>query len=48
MPHEQCPMAKALKDGRAIRGAEAIAERPDGSRVHFVPYPTLLHDHSGA
>jgi two-component system, LuxR family, sensor kinase FixL len=48
MPHEQCPMAQALKEGRAIRGAEAIAERPDGSRVHFVPYPTLLHDDSGA
>ena len=26
-------MAMALKDGRALRGAEAVAERPDGSRV---------------
>jgi PAS domain S-box-containing protein len=47
MPHEECPMAVALKEGRAIRGAEAIAERPDGSRVWFQPYPTLLCDDEG-
>jgi PAS domain S-box-containing protein len=47
MPHEQCPMALALKEQRAIRGMEAVAERPDGSFVHFVPYPTPLYDASG-
>ena len=26
---------------------EAVAERPDGVRVPFIPYPTLLHDASG-
>ena len=26
---------------------EAVAERPDGTRVHFVPYPTPLYDNSG-
>ena len=31
MPHEECPMALALKNGRAIRDAEVIAERPDGT-----------------
>jgi PAS domain S-box-containing protein len=45
--HDECPMAIALKENRPIRGAEAIAERPDGSRVHFMPYPTPLHDHAG-
>jgi PAS domain S-box-containing protein len=30
LPHDQCPMAVALKEGRVIRGVEAIAERPDG------------------
>jgi signal transduction histidine kinase len=40
-------MAIALKEGRAVRGATAIAERPDGSRVHFQPYPTPLHDSDG-
>jgi PAS domain S-box-containing protein len=44
MPHDECPMAIALKTGRVIRGAEAIAERPDGTRVWFMPYPTPLFD----
>ncbi len=48
LPHHECPMAVALKEGRAVRGEEAIAERPDGSRVWFVPYPTPLRDESGA
>lgn len=48
MPHDQCPMAQALKERHPIRGEEAIAERPDGTRVSFLPYPTLLHDSSGA
>jgi PAS domain S-box-containing protein len=47
LPHDQCPMAVALKEDRPVRGAEAIAERPDGSRVPFIPYPTPLHDCSG-
>jgi PAS domain S-box-containing protein len=40
-------MALALKEQRAIRGMEAVAERPDGTLVHFVPYPTPLYDNSG-
>jgi PAS domain S-box-containing protein len=47
LPHDQCPMAVALKEGRPIRGAEAVAERPDGSRVIFTPYPTPLRDAAG-
>ena len=47
LPHEQCPMAMALKEGRPIRGKEAIAERPDGTRVPFIPYPTPLRDADG-
>jgi PAS domain S-box-containing protein len=47
LPHDQCPMAVALKEDRPVRGEEAIAERPDGSRVPFVPYPTPLHDSEG-
>ena len=37
-------MAVALKEGRAVRGAEVIAERPDGTRVPILPYPTPLRD----
>jgi PAS domain S-box-containing protein len=48
MPYGQCPMALALKEQRAVRGIEAVAERPDGTFVHFVPYPTPLYDASGA
>src|SRR5256885_12353160 len=47
LPHDECPMAIALKEGREIRGVSAIAERPDGTRVHFMPYPTLIRDTSG-
>src|ERR1700736_4764299 len=47
LPHGECPMAVALKEGRQVRGLEAIAERPDGTRVRFLPYPTPLRDASG-
>jgi len=47
MAHDECPMARALKEDRPIRGGEAIAERPDGTRVPFMAYPTPLHDASG-
>src|SRR5215218_7317611 len=47
LPHDQCPMAVALREGRAVRGAEAVAERPDGTRIPFIPFPTPLRDTSG-
>jgi PAS domain S-box-containing protein len=47
LPHDECPMAVALKENRAVRGAEAIAERPDGIRIPFIPFPTPLYDSSG-
>lgn len=47
MPHDECPMAITLKEGRAVRGAEAIAERPDGTRIWLKPYPTPLFDEAG-
>ena len=40
-------MALALLDGVELRGVEAIAERPDGTRVAFTPYPTVLRDPDG-
>ena len=39
LPHDECPMASTLKTGRPVRGVEAVAERPDGTRVPFMPYP---------
>ena len=47
MRHDECPMAVALREGRAVRGVEAILERPDGSRVWFRPYPTPILDDEG-
>jgi two-component sensor histidine kinase len=40
-------MAIALKENRPVRGGEAIAERPDGTRVPFIPFPTPLRDANG-
>ena len=47
MPHDRCPMAIALKENRAVRCAEVLAERPDGTRITFIPHPTPLRDASG-
>ena len=47
LPHNQCPMAVALKEDRPVRGVEAMAERPDGTFIPFTPYPTPLHDGDG-
>ncbi len=48
MRHDECPMAIALREDRPIRGVELIAERPDGTRLTLMPFPTPLHDASGA
>lgn len=47
LPHDECPMAIALRENRPIRGAEAVAERPDGVRIPFLAYPTPLRGASG-
>ena len=47
LAHAECPMAQAIKQGRPVREAIAIAERPDGSRVAFRAYPTPLFDTDG-
>jgi PAS domain-containing protein len=44
LPHDRCPMAVAIHEDRRVRGVTAVAERPDGTRVHFRPFPTPLHD----
>lgn len=47
LPHDECPMAVSLREGRPVRGVEAIAERPDGTRIPFIPYPTPMRDAAG-
>lgn len=48
LKHEDCPMADAIRHKRPVRDAVAIAERPDGSRVAFRPYPTPLFAEDGS
>jgi PAS domain S-box-containing protein len=47
LAHEDCPMAQAIRERQPIRDVVAIAERPDGGRVAFRPYPTPLFDSHG-
>jgi len=48
LPHDQCPMADAVRGRCELRGLTAVAERPDGSRVRFMPFPTPLFAADGA
>lgn len=47
LPHDRCPMAVAINTQKPIRGVTAVAERPDGTRVIFRPYPTPIFDDQG-
>ena len=45
---DSCPMAIALKEGRAVRGVEIIIERPDGIRLNVLPHPEPIFDARGS
>ena len=47
LPPAGCPMAVALSEGRSVRGAQIIVERPDGTRRNVLPFPTPLRDADG-
>jgi PAS domain S-box-containing protein len=47
LPHDECPMAIALRENRPVRNQEAIAQRPDGSFFPFLPFPTPIRDEKG-
>lgn len=47
LPLEECPMAIALKEGRAVLGEEIIVYRPDGSRRYVQPFPQPVFDQEG-
>jgi PAS domain S-box-containing protein len=47
LPHTERPTAAALREDRAICGAEAIGEQPDGANIGFVPHSVPLHDAAG-
>ena len=48
LPHDQCPMAQAIRLRKVVRDTVAIAERPDGTRRAFRPYPTPLFSADGS
>ncbi|MGH6827937.1 MAG: PAS domain S-box protein, partial [Rhizomicrobium sp.] len=47
MAHSECPLATTLKCGKPVRGMEAVAERPDGTRFPFIAYPSPIDDDAG-
>ncbi len=47
LPHERGPLARSLRKRRPVLGMQTVAQRPDGSRVHFIPYPTPLFNAAG-
>jgi PAS domain S-box-containing protein len=47
LPLEDCPMARTLKEGRAILGEEIIIERPDGKRIFVTPFPQPIYSNTG-
>ena len=48
MPLDQCPMAKTLREGRAVHGERIIVERPDGTRRQVFPHPEPVRNSHGA
>lgn len=40
-------MALALRGVTVPNGIECVAERPDGTRFWFMPYPAVLRDGEG-
>jgi PAS domain S-box-containing protein len=47
IPHDQCWMAVAVKEGRAVNGNEIVIERPDGSLRSVLAHANPLLDPSG-
>jgi PAS domain S-box-containing protein len=47
MPVEECPMATALKEARAVNGQEILIRRQDGSVRHVMPSPQPVFDEAG-
>src|SRR5262245_15608152 len=45
MPHEECPMARALRGERlTAKDLEIVVENPGGERRHVIPAPSILTD----
>ncbi|WP_323144875.1 sensor histidine kinase [Massilia phyllosphaerae] len=47
LPHDQCPMAIAIRERREIGRVEAMVERPDGERRYVLAHPRLVRNDEG-
>lgn len=47
LPLNECPMAIAFKEGRAVRDQEIIVEKMNGERRVVMPYPQPVFDKAG-
>jgi PAS domain S-box-containing protein len=47
LPHNQTPMAVALRDGHSFRNEEVLIERPDGTRINVLVNIDPIHDKTG-
>lgn len=45
--HEDCALARSLREGREMRGERMLLQRPDGQRIAFHAYPSLLRNENG-
>ena len=48
LPHSKCATAVAMNQRRPVFGAEAVAERPNGTCIDFAAYSTPIFDVEGA
>ena len=47
LPFDECPMARTLKEERAVTDEEIVVARPDGSRRNVQPYSQPIFNDSG-
>jgi len=47
LPHDECPVAIAIKERREVGRVEAMIERPDGERRYVLAHPRLIRDECG-
>jgi len=47
VPHERCPMAVALREGRSFRNEEVVMQRPDGSLITVMVNIDPIRDEDG-
>ncbi|RSZ60600.1 PAS domain S-box protein [Massilia atriviolacea] len=48
LPHDQCPMALAVREAREVGRIEAVVERPCGERRYVLAHPQLTRNQAGA